>query len=865
MPIPHFKKPNRSWRQNPQPPIKPLRDPLSAAPRQRYSATQFKRRENFFKIALPYALIAMALGLLFVLTAFAWYSRDLPRPDKIIDRTIAQTTGIFDRTGEHLLFEVHGAEKRTIIKLEDVPEYVKWGTILTEDKNFYQHEGFDLKGIARAVIKDVLTASSAQGGSTLTQQLIKNALLSNEKVISRKIKELVLAYQIERKFSKDQILQMYFNEIPYGSVVYGIESASQYYFNKAAKDLTIAEGATLIAMAKAPSHYSPYGQYVDELLSRKDFVIGLLEQDSKITADQASQAKAQKLEFAKRENTILAPHFAIDVREQLAKEYGQKTMEEGGLKVITTIDFDMQQAAEEAVSFYAKQNEEKYGATNAALVAIDPKTGEIMAMVGSRDYFDMENDGNFNVATMGKRQPGSSFKPFVYAAGFAKGYTDKTTLWDVVTKFGKGANNKEYEPHDYDLKERGPVSVRAALAGSLNIPAVKMLYLVGPENVIARARAFGYTTFEDPSRYGLSLVLGGAEVRLIEHTSAFATFAAEGVKREIVSILKVEDNRGGVMQEKKDTKEERVMDAEIVRELTDILSDNAARTPIFGAGNFLTLGDRPAAAKTGTTNDYRDAWTMGYAPQLAAGVWVGNNDFSAMKRGADGSVVAAPIWNRFMRNALKSKAVEGFAKPTIVYPDKPALRGDLETGTPIKIDRASGLLATDLTPPSFVEEKIFRSGHSILYYVKKDDPLGPEPTPEERDAQFNSWEESVQGWIKKQKWNSDGATPPTEYDNLHTLENKPSLTIITPTENETIKNTPLTFQVTAEAKRGITRVDFYLDNTPLGSIREAPYNFSYNPSGVTNGFHTLKAAGFDDIDNSETVQVNFNLFLPTTQ
>lgn len=861
MPIPHFKKSNRSWQQSPQRPIKPLRDPLSSAPRQHYSASQFKRRENFFKIALPYVLIAMAVGLLFVLTAFAWFSRDLPRPDKIIDRSIAQTTKILDRTGEHLLFEVHGAEKRTIIKLEDIPEYVKWGTILTEDKNFYQHEGFDLKGIARAVITDVLTASPSQGGSTLTQQLIKNALLSNEKVISRKIKELVLAYQIERKFSKDQILQMYFNEIPYGSVVYGIESASQYYFNKGVKDLSVAEGATLIAMAKAPSHYSPYGAYVDELLTRKNFIIGLLEQGGKITAEEASLAKAQKLEFAKRENTILAPHFAIDVREQLAKEYGQKTMEEGGLKIITTIDFDMQQAAEEAVSFYAEQNEKKYGATNASLVAIDPKTGEIMALVGSRDYFDMENDGNFNVATMGKRQPGSSFKPMVYAVGFEKGYTDKTTLWDVVTKFGKGANNKAYEPHDYDLKERGPVSVRAALAGSLNIPAVKMLYLAGPENVLKRAREFGYTTFEDPSRYGLALVLGGAEVRLIEHTSAYAAFAAEGVKREITSILKVEDNRGGVMQEKKDTKEERVMDAEIVRELTDILSDNQARASIFGAGNFLTLGDRPVAAKTGTTNDYRDAWTMGYTPQLATGVWVGNNDFSAMKRGADGSVVAAPIWNRFMRNALKGKAAEGFVKPTVIYPDKLVLRGDLETGTPIKIDRASGLLATDLTPPSFIEEKIFRTGHSILYYVKKEDPLGPEPTPAERDVQFNSWEESVQGWIKKQKWNTDGATPPTEYDNLHVLENKPSITILAPTENETIKNMPLFFKVEAAAKRGLSRVNYSLDDALLGSSRVAPYELIYSPSELANGFHTLKASAFDDIDNSETVQVNFNLFL----
>ncbi|MDP1709459.1 MAG: transglycosylase domain-containing protein, partial [Candidatus Komeilibacteria bacterium] len=477
MPIPQF-KPNRSWKQTQPKFISPLR------PRQ--PQKQWLRRSgrgSLIKNLLPYALIIMALGLLSVLTAFAWFSRDLPRPDKIIDRSISQSTKIFDRTGDHLLFEVHGAENRTVIKLEDIPDYVKWGTILVEDKKFYEHQGFDLKGIARAVVLDILTISKAQGGSTLTQQLIKNALLSNEKAMSRKIKELVLAYQIERKFSKDQILQMYFNEIPYGSVAYGIQSASQYYFKKDAKNLTIAESAALAALPKAPTYYSPYGPNKDALLGRKDYIIELLEKDGKITSAQAQEARSQELKFVEPSNTLAAAHFAIAVREQLAKEYGQTSIEEGGLKVITTLDWDMQQSAEEAVSFYAKQNEDKYKATNASLVAIDPKTGDILAMVGSRDYFEIENDGNFNVATQGKRQPGSSMKPLVYALGFEKGYTDKTTLWDVATNFGKGANNKEYRPNNYDLKERGPVSVRTALANSLNIPAVKMLYLVGPENV----------------------------------------------------------------------------------------------------------------------------------------------------------------------------------------------------------------------------------------------------------------------------------------------------------------------------------------------------------------------------------------------
>ena len=852
MPIPPFKH-SRSWQQNrfhssgPLRPLRPMRNIRSSG------------RGGLIKTILPYALIAMALGLLSVLTTFAWFSRDLPRPDKIIDRSVAQSTKIFDRTGEHLLFEVHGAENRTVIKLEDIPEYMKWSTILVEDKKFYEHKGFDLKGIARAVVIDILTLSSAQGGSTLTQQLIKNALLSNEKAISRKIKELVLAYQIERKFSKDQILQMYFNEIPYGSVAYGIQSASQYYFKKDAKNLTIAEGAALAALPKAPTFYSPYGPNKEALLGRKNYIVGLLEEASKITKEQANTARSEELKFTEPSNTLAAAHFAILIREQLSKDYGQKSVEEGGLKVITTLDWDMQQAAEEAVNFYAKTNEDKYSATNAALVAIDPKTGEVLAMVGSRDYFEVENDGNFNVATQGKRQPGSSFKPFVYAVGFEKGFTDKTTLWDVVTNFGKGRGDKDYIPHNYDLKERGPLSVRVALANSLNIPAVKMLYLTGPETVINRAREFGYTTLKDASQYGLSLVLGGAEVTLLEHTAAYGTFAAEGLKRATANLLKVEDSRGTVLFEKKEDKATKVMEPEIARQLTDILSDNEARTPTFGSRNFLTLGDRPVAAKTGTTNDYRDAWTMGYAPNLAAGVWVGRNNFTPMKRGADGSVVAAPIWNRFMRNALAKKAIENFTKPNITYPEKAVLNGSLETGLPVKIDRASGLLATDLTPESQIEEKILKTGHNILHYVKRDDPLGPEPAPNERDGQYTAWEKAVQAWLKKNNWQS--ADLPTEYDNLHVIENKPNLTILSPQENETIKNMPLSFKVETSAKRGVTRVDYYLDDMFLGSSREAPYAYGHQTDSLTNGIHTLKVISFDDIDNSESAQVNFNLLL----
>jgi len=869
MPIPHFKH-SRSWGdQNSRPRYSQRRirqNKAGGAPARKLPSFTRGNIKAIIVFLIPYALITVALGILFILTMFAWYSRNLPTPDKIIDRSVAQSTKIYDRTGEHLLFEAFDTQRRTIISLEDIPEYVKQSTVLVEDKNFYAHKGFDTKGILRAVVKNLACMCKAEGGSTLTQQLIKNAILTNEKAFSRKIKEFVLAYQIERKFSKDQILQLYFNEIPYGSSAYGIESASQFYFNKPMKDLTMAEGAYLAALPRAPTYYSPYGTHVEDLKNRKNHIINLIHEAGYITEEEAQAAKDEEVAFAEKSNLLSnAPHFVIWVREQLAQEYGEREVEQGGLRVITSLNWNMQKAAEAAVAEFAERNAEQYDATNASLVALDPKTGHILAMVGSRDYFNEEIDGNFNVATQGVRQPGSSFKPFVYAAGFEKGYTDRTTLWDVVTEFGRGANGVEYVPHNYDLKEHGPVSIRTALQGSLNIPAVKMLYLAGAKTVIEKARSIGYTTFEDPDRYGLSLVLGGAEVKLIEHTQAYAMLANSGITRPVVSILKVENSRGKVLEEHEEQDGSQAMDKRTTELLTDVLKDNAARAPFFGANNYLTIGGREVAAKTGTTNDYRDAWALGYTPSLAAGVWVGNSNFDAMRRGADGSVVAAPIWNRFMREALVGTPSETFPKPTIEYPEKRVLRGDLEGGTPIRIDRASGLLATDLTPESFVEEKIFRTGHSILYYVDPVDPRGPEPSEGDRNPAYPKWEVAVERWMAENDWKADEGAIPTEYDNLHVPENKPSISITDPQDGQTVSGDIISFRVEASAPRGISRVLFYVDDELVAESRSAPYIGRYIPNPtVANGFHALRAVAYDDIDNSESVSLNFNLLLQKT-
>ncbi|HLC63980.1 MAG TPA: transglycosylase domain-containing protein, partial [Patescibacteria group bacterium] len=601
-----------------------------------FNFNPFKFFKRYFKQIAALVLI-LVIGLIGL---FAWLSKDLPDPNKLTEREVAQSTKIYDRTGEHLLYEIHGEQKRTIIRLEEVPDFAIQATLALEDQRFYEHRGFNLWGIFRGVVIRALTGKSLQGGSTLTQQLVKNAIVGDTRTVTRKLKELVLAYRIERKYSKDEILQMYFNEIPYGSTAYGIEAAATYYFAKSSKDLTLAEAAVLAALPQAPSYYSPWGSHIDELFGRQKYALDQMVKEGYITREQADVAKAEEITFANRIEGIEAPHFVFFVKELLAEKYGEKVIEQSGYKIISTLDYDLQKKAEAIITEQVKKNLTSYNAGNASLVAIDVKTGQILAMVGSKDFFDEDIDGQVNVA-VAPRQPGSSFKPVVYATAFSRGFVPETVVYDLETVFP--VFDGDYIPHDYDLKERGPVSLRTALAGSLNIPAVKMIYLAGIDNVLDLADSLEYSTFRDRSRFGLSLVLGGGEVKLLEHTNAYATFARDGKKMKYSSVLRLEDNLGKAMEEFNQPSTQKVLEPEIARMVTDILADNEARTFIFGASNYLTLGDRPVAAKTGTTNDYHDAWTLGYTPQLAVGVWVGNSDNAEMKRGADGSMVAAPI------------------------------------------------------------------------------------------------------------------------------------------------------------------------------------------------------------------------------
>ena len=813
-----------------------------------------KRLASGFGVLAVFGILA---GLLAGAIAFAWVSRDLPDPNRLMTRDVEKSTKIWDRTGEHLLYEIHGAEKRTLVELEGVSPMAVKAAISSEDRNFYEHKGVQLKSLLRALVVAVLKGRRVEGTSTITQQLIKNAILTNERSLTRKARELILSYQIERKFTKDQILKMYFNEIPYGSTAYGIEAASQTYFGKNAKDLDAAEGALLAAMVRAPSRYSPYGSHKEELIWWQRFILDTMADEGYLTKPQADEAKAIDVlaRVKPRRDAIVAPHFSLYVKEQLAEKYGERDVEAGGLNVITTLDFDLQKAAEEAVK-NGIETVKKYGGSNAALVATDPRTGQILAMVGSADYFDATIDGNVNI-TLRNRQPGSSFKPIVYAAALEKGYTPDTVLFDVKTSFPTDTGTP-YEPSNYDGAEHGPVVIRQALAGSLNIPAVKTLYLVGIDRALDFAEKLGYSTLKDRSRFGLSLVLGGAEVKLVEHVAAYSTFATEGVYNPPAYLLKVQSASGETLEEWASQEVKEVMSIETARNMNHMLSDNAARAYIFGEKNFLTLPDRPVAAKTGTTNKFHDAWTMGYTPGLVTGVWVGNSDNAEMKSKADGSRVAAPIWQEFMKKAHEGKPVETFNEPLPIVTGKPVLDGH-GGETVVKIDRFSGKLASDQTPPSAIIEKKFRQAHSILYYVDKDDPRGPYPADPQEDVQFPAWESAVKDWAARNGWVTD-EVPPTEVDTSHASELSPTVSFSSPADNASIAERVFYARVAASAPRGVSRVEYRVEGVPVASVNAWPWEAPIRiPDIFGKGFYTLRATAYDDIDNNTSQDITINV------
>ena len=698
------------------------------------------RREFHRKIYRKHPRLVLASGvflgcfLFFVfcfLFLFIYYAKDLPRPEVFTERPLSLPTNIYDRTGKVQLYQIYEEENRTIVPLSEIPVYFKEAVISAEDADFYHHFGLDIKGILRAVLKNLKIGKPTYGGSTISQQLIRSTFLTPEKTLQRKIKEVILTLGLERRYSKDQILEFYFNQVPFGSNAYGAGAATQVYFNKPVSQISLGEAALLAALIRAPSYLSPYGEQKDELLARKNYVLDRMVELDYLKKEEAEIAKNESLSFADPRHPIKAPHFVLYVKNYLEENYPDYLLKTGGLKVYTTLDWELQELAEKAVKDGVQKNR-KVNCYNAALVAINPKTGETLAMVGSADWYTTSSypmdctpglnclfEPKVNVAVYGKgRQPGSAFKPLAYSVAFQKGLIPDTVVWDVKTEFNpdcdpSGTEEKDqfglecYHPQNYKDITRGPVTLRQALAQSINIPSVQVLYLAGIKDTIDLAKKMGITTLNNPpSWYGLPLVLGGGEVKLLDMVSAYSVFATEGLRVPPVFISKIEDSQGNIIEENKKTPQ-RVLESQTARLINNILSDNEARAPMFGLNSPLYFQDYQVAVKTGTTQDYKDAWTIGYSPTIAVGVWAGNND-STPVGDRPGVMLAAPIWREFIEKALLDFPKENFNPP----------------------------VPTIITTPTLEESAT--STHSILYYIRENPELDP---------QYQNWEWAIQNYL----------------------------------------------------------------------------------------------------------------------
>lgn len=811
----------------------------------RQKAGGLNNSRNLVKIA-KFGFLGI-LGLFLVLIiVLPLMSFGLPSPDKVIRRE-GFSTKILDRNGKPL-YDIFDNERRTPININDMPAYLKQATVAIEDKNFYSHSGFDILGTLRGLSR-FFTRGYAQGGSTLTQQLVKNVLLTSERSALRKIKEFILAVQIERKYTKDEILQMYLNEAPYGGTAWGVESASETYFGKSAKDLNLVESAILAGMPQLPSKYSPYSSTPKAYVDRTTNVLRRMREDGYITKDQEEAALAElpDFKFQTKGSSFKAPHFVQYVQKILEERYGEKVIEQGGLKVTTTLDLDLQEKAQEIVAEeIAKVESQRI--TNGGAVVMTPETGEILAMVGSKRFDDPDYDGQVNV-TVALRQPGSSFKPFTYVTALKEGYSPSSMVMDVPTTFQSGEGQPDYNPVNYDGKYRGPVQMRYALANSLNIPAVKFIALVGIKDVLETAYDLGLTslppTTETLQRVGLSLTLGGGEVRLVELTGAYSSFFNGGTKAEPLAILKVEDSNGKVLEEIKPKKGKKVLDPMHAYLISHMLADNNARKDVFGVNSLLNVPGRQVAVKTGTTNDKRDNWTIGGTPQRAVGVWVGNNDNSPMLNVASGVSGASPIWRRILLESLSGLDPVNFEAPEGIvtaevdlvsgkrardgFPSRPELFAKgAEPDTDdihvyLKVCKNDGKLAT----PADVVGQNYENKEYFVF--KEEDPVS-------KDGK-NRWQEAILNWINGQSDNR--YRPPTEYCGT---VNPLSVEIYSPTDRTSNLPNQFEIKIRADTTSKILDIVLEIDGVKRRTFDSPPYVYQ---ADLSDGPHVLKAIARD--------------------
>jgi len=794
------------------------------------------KRKFFTQKSLSYFLFGLIIFIIvgFVLSflVFAWYSRDLPEPGKV-KRSSGFSTVFLDRD-DKVIYEMYKDENRIPIDIKDIPEYLKKGTIAIEDKNFYTHGGFSITGIIRGVFISTILKGRAEGGSTLTQQLIKNSLLSSERTITRKIKEFILATEVERRYTKDQILGMYLNESPYGGSFYGVESAAKGYFGKSAKDLNLVECAILSGMPQNPSIYSPFIGKPDAFIGRTTDVLRRMREDKYITTDQEKQAliDLKKIKFTEPKIGIRAAHFVFYVRDQLIKLYGEKILDQG-LKIKTTLSLEVQDEIEKIT----KEEIAKLkglNATNAGVVVLDSQTNEILGMVGSYDYND-EKFGKFNT-TLGLRQPGSSIKPITYALAFEKGYTPATVLMDTKTVFPKQGET-DYTPVNYDGKFRGPVQLRFALGNSLNIPAVKLLAMLGVKDFLNIAYSFGLDTFEPTDanlkRFGLAITLGGGESKLIDMTSAYSVLARGGIRKNYSSILEVKDYNGKDIFKAESKNEKRVLSEGSSFLVSHILSDNIARSEEFGLNSYLNIPGKTVAVKTGTTDDKRDNWAIGFTKNITVGVWVGNNDNSPMNPTiASGATGASPIFYRTMVSLLKkykdgimdkpsnveaveidsylgglprdgqSKRTDYFIKGTEPKDISPAYKR-------LRISKANGKLANDLE---------IRLGE----YDFKDYVVFEEKDPISTDGR-NRWQEGIEEWRKTQS--DDKFKYPTE-TSTSKIEDV-VVQIKSPEDKKQYDNTDISLNVKITSMEDIKKVEIFINGNSIKTFNENKKEFEF--------------------------------------
>lgn len=793
-------------------------------------------------------VLAILTIVLFALGGLIIWASLIPIPalNNFQNRQVSQSTKIYDRTGNIVLYDVHGEEERTSVTLDKISPYIREATISVEDSSFYTNAGFRPLSFARALWINITTGSYQQGGSTITQQVVKNALLSPDKTLARKLEEIILALRLTKMYSKDQILDTYLNESPYGGTIYGVQEAAQYFFGVDADKVDLAQAAYIAALPQSPTYYSPYGNHRKNLDARKNLVLYEMRRQGYITTDEYNQAVNEQVQFKNEaEGGIKAPHFVFYIREYLEQKYGADEVENGGLKVITTLDYDLQQQTEQIISKNIGSMKQNFNASNTGVVIIDPKTGQILTMVGSADYFDNSIDGQVNT-TLANRQPGSSFKPFVYATAFAKGYTPDTVVFDLQTQFSTACSPQDvanstspcYSPDNYDGTFHGPINLRNAIAISDNVASVKVLYLAGIQSSITTAESLGISTLGDPSRYGLTLVLGGGEVNLLEETGAYGGFANDGIFNAPVGILEVEDGSGHVL-EKYQSASTRALDPQIAREIDDVLSDNVARTPEFGADSPLEFSGYDVADKTGTTNDSRDAWVIGYTPSIVVGEWAGNNDNTPMVKKIAAFIVA-PTWHEIMLAALQKYSSQSDTFPSPApNPDESSLPAVLQGNWN--------------SNPS-------RGVHDILYWVQKDNPTAGAPLNPASDPQYAYWDYPVQLWAAR---NSVVTTPAASLTNTDLLNLAPVQATqpfhITAPQIGTIVSSmqPLTVSSYAPHPENVSSVTYTLDGARVGSSASSPYKVSFLPT--SHGPATLTAVERLNSGETATASVSFTI------